>query len=86
VILHVSLPDIEHGEAPLLHPGRDQPIGIAADQKADKVADTYRLLALELDEMEIAGDEILNLAFGSMVAGPKNLRRRVTAKPKRDES
>ena len=65
------LADIEHREAPLFHPSRHEPIGISGDQQPNVIGDLDRFLALELDEVKIARDEILNLAFGGMVAGPK---------------
>ena len=37
------------------------------------IADLNRFSTLELDEMEISGDEIFDLAFGRMVAGPETL-------------
>jgi len=63
--------DVEHGEAAFFHASRDQPIRVATDQEANVIADLDRLLALEFDKMPFAGDKILDLAFGCVIAGPK---------------
>ena len=73
VVLFMGVAHVQHGEPALLEPGRHLPVRITGHQQPHVVVDPERLPALELDRMALAGDQVLQLAFGLLVASPETL-------------
>src|ERR1019366_7118603 len=72
-VLKLCLSDIQRRKAPLLESGRNQPIWIASNEQPHIVAYLDRLLTFVLDEMVIAGDQVLELALCRVIASPERL-------------
>jgi hypothetical protein len=62
---------LQHRKAPFFKTGGYEPIGITGDEQSDEISNPNWLLSLVFDEAEIAGNQILNLAFCSVIAGPE---------------
>ena len=70
-VLDMGFADVQDGEPALLESGRHLPILITGHQQPRVVGDPKRFFAFELDRMFVAGDQVFQLAFGLLVAGPK---------------
>src|SRR6516225_7406910 len=73
VVLHAGVAYVERSEPALVESCRYQPVLIAARKKADVVWYANRFKALQFDPVVPAGDQVLQLAFGSAISGPKPL-------------
>src|SRR6266487_1196643 len=63
--------NIEDSEPALIEPRGHDPVLITGHKQAHIVLDPDRLLAFEFNEVTVTGDQVAQLAFGTMVAGPE---------------
>jgi hypothetical protein len=73
MIFTAGFAHLEHGESALAQCRGNEPARVAGDEEAQIVSDAKRFLAFELDQLVVAGDQILDLALGGQVAGPECL-------------